>query len=63
MSTHPSFEPEENMLTGFTFSLDSIVEGKSPRMRAVFDLVRTIADSMGTVLITGESWWGEGHSR
>jgi DNA-binding NtrC family response regulator len=42
-----------------TFSLDSVVTGKSPRMRAVFDLVGTIADSNGTALITGESGTGK----
>ena len=42
-----------------TFSLDSVVTGKSARMRAVFDLVRTIADSNGTALITGESGTGK----
>jgi len=47
------------MLPGSTFSVDSIVTGKSPRMRAVFDLVRAIADSKGTVLITGESGTGK----
>jgi DNA-binding NtrC family response regulator len=39
--------------------MDSVVTGKSPRMRAVFDLVRTIADSNGTILITGESGTGK----
>jgi DNA-binding NtrC family response regulator len=39
--------------------MDSVVTGKSPRMRAVFDRVRTIADSNGTVLITGESGTGK----
>jgi DNA-binding NtrC family response regulator len=47
------------MSLGCTFSMDSVVTGKSPRMRAVFDLVRTIADSNGTVLITGESGTGK----
>jgi len=47
------------MLPGSTFSVDSIVTAKSPRMRAVFDLVRTIADSNGTILITGESGTGK----
>ncbi|RPI53812.1 MAG: sigma-54 factor interaction domain-containing protein, partial [Acidobacteria bacterium] len=47
------------MSPGQTFSPDSIVTGKSPRMRALFDLVRTIADSNGTVLITGESGTGK----
>src|SRR5512145_328018 len=55
---HPSTR-RRTMLPGSTFSVDSIVTGKSPRMRAVFDMVRTIADSMGTVLITGESGAGK----
>jgi DNA-binding NtrC family response regulator len=47
------------MFSGGTSLVDSIVTGRSPRMRAVFDLVRTIADSNGTVLITGESGTGK----
>jgi DNA-binding NtrC family response regulator len=47
------------MSSGCTFSMDSVVIGKSPRMRAVLDLVRTIADGNGTVLITGESGTGK----
>jgi DNA-binding NtrC family response regulator len=47
------------MFPGSTFSIDSVVIGQSPRMRAVFDLVRSIAGSNGTVLITGESGTGK----
>jgi hypothetical protein len=37
------------------FSSDSVVVGKSARMRGVFDFVRVIASSESTVLITGAS--------
>ena len=42
-----------------TFSIDSVVVGRSPRMRAVFDFVRVIADSDSSVLITGETGTGK----
>jgi transcriptional regulator with GAF, ATPase, and Fis domain len=42
-----------------TFSIDSIVVGRSPRMRAVFDFVRVIADSESNVLIVGETGTGK----
>ncbi len=41
------------------FSFDSIVVGKSPRMRTVFDFVRVIADSESNVLIVGETGTGK----
>jgi transcriptional regulator with GAF, ATPase, and Fis domain len=41
------------------FSIDSVVVGRSPRMRAVFDFVRVIADSDSSVLITGETGTGK----
>jgi transcriptional regulator with GAF, ATPase, and Fis domain len=41
------------------FSIDDVVIGKSPRMRAVFDYVRVIADSDSNVLITGETGTGK----
>jgi DNA-binding NtrC family response regulator len=41
------------------FSGDSIVEGRSPRMRAVFDFVKVIADSDSNVLIVGETGTGK----
>jgi transcriptional regulator with GAF, ATPase, and Fis domain len=41
------------------FSADSIVEGRSPRMRAVFDFVKVIADSESNVLIVGETGTGK----
>jgi transcriptional regulator with GAF, ATPase, and Fis domain len=41
------------------FSIDSVVVGRSPRMRAVFDFVRVIADSESNVLIVGETGTGK----
>ena len=41
------------------FSIDSVVVGRSPRMRAVFDFVRVIADSDSSVLVTGETGTGK----
>lgn len=41
------------------FSMDSVVVGINPRMRAVFDFVRLIADSESHVLITGETGTGK----
>src|SRR5688572_10659450 len=41
------------------FTLDSVVVGKSPRMRDVFDFVKVIADGDSSVLITGESGTGK----
>jgi len=38
---------------------DSLVVGKSARMRAVFEFLRVIANSESTVLITGESGTGK----
>jgi transcriptional regulator with GAF, ATPase, and Fis domain len=42
-----------------SFSVDSVVVGRSPRMRAVFDFVRVIADSESNVLIVGETGTGK----
>ncbi len=41
------------------FSVESVVIGRSPRMRGVFDFVRVIADSESSVLITGETGTGK----
>ena len=41
------------------FTIDSVVVGRSARMRAVFDFVRVIADSESSVLITGETGTGK----
>jgi len=40
-------------------SMDSVVVGRSARMRAVFDFLRVIGNSESTVLITGESGTGK----
>jgi transcriptional regulator with GAF, ATPase, and Fis domain len=47
------------MSTDRTFSIDSVVVGRSPRMRAVFDFVRVIAESESNVLIVGETGTGK----
>jgi transcriptional regulator with GAF, ATPase, and Fis domain len=41
------------------FAAENVVVGTSPRMRAVFDFVRVIADSHSNVLVTGESGTGK----
>lgn len=41
------------------FTIDSVVVGRSARMRAVFDFVRVIADSESSVLVTGETGTGK----
>jgi transcriptional regulator with GAF, ATPase, and Fis domain len=41
------------------FAAENVVVGTSPRMRAVFDFVRVIADSHSSVLVTGESGTGK----
>ncbi len=46
-------------MTPATLSLDSVVVGRSARMRAVFDFLRVIGNSESTVLITGESGTGK----
>src|ERR1700674_2740883 len=47
------------MTTVAPITLDSVVVGRSARMRAVFDFLRVIASSDSTVLITGESGTGK----
>src|SRR6202521_5704969 len=47
------------MTTVAPIALDSVVVGRSARMRAVFDFLRVIASSDSTVLITGESGTGK----
>ena len=42
-----------------SFTLDSVVVGKSARMRAVFEFIRVIGNSDSTVLISGESGTGK----
>jgi two-component system response regulator AtoC len=46
-------------MTPAILSMDSIVVGKSARMRAVFEFLRVIGNSESTVLITGESGTGK----
>ena len=46
-------------MTPAALSMDSIVVGKSARMRAVFEFLRVIGNSESTVLITGESGTGK----
>ena len=47
------------MTTTNAFTADSIVVGRSVRMRALFDFLRVIGGSDSTVLITGESGTGK----
>jgi transcriptional regulator with GAF, ATPase, and Fis domain len=44
---------------GVPFSIDQVVVGRSPKMRAVFDYVRVVADSDSSILITGETGTGK----
>src|SRR5437763_9504623 len=46
-------------MTPAALSMDSVVVGKSARMRAVFEFLRVIGNSESTVLITGESGTGK----
>jgi transcriptional regulator with GAF, ATPase, and Fis domain len=46
-------------VTSSLFSLDDVVIGRSPRMRAVFDFVRVIAAGESNVLIAGETGTGK----
>ncbi len=41
------------------FSMESVVVGRSARMRAVFEFLRVIGNSDSTVLVTGESGTGK----
>jgi transcriptional regulator with GAF, ATPase, and Fis domain len=47
------------MRTPATFSLDQVVVGQSPRMRAIFDFVKVVSRSDSSVIITGESGTGK----
>ncbi len=47
------------MTTPAPLSMDSVVVGRSARMRAVFEFLRVIGNSDSTVLITGESGTGK----
>jgi len=46
-------------MTPAALSMDSVVVGKSARMRAVFEFLRVIGNSESTVLVTGESGTGK----
>src|SRR3982750_4172550 len=41
------------------FSVDQVVVGHSPRMRAIFDFVKVVSKSDSSVIITGESGTGK----
>ncbi len=47
------------MKTPGQFSIDQVVVGYSPRMRAVFDFVKVVSRSDSSVIITGESGTGK----
>ena len=46
-------------MTPAVLAMDSVVVGKSARMRAVFEFLRVIGNSESTVLVTGESGTGK----
>src|ERR687883_27084 len=46
-------------MTSAVLAMDSVVVGKSARMRAVFEFLRVIGNSESTVLVTGESGTGK----
>jgi two-component system response regulator AtoC len=46
-------------MTPAVLSMESVVVGKSARMRAVFEFLRVIGNSESTVLVTGESGTGK----
>ena len=46
-------------MSNAAFTMDSVVVGRSARMRAVFDFVKVIADSDSSVLVTGETGTGK----
>jgi len=46
-------------MTTAALTMDSVVVGRSARMRAVFEFLRVIGNSESTVLITGESGTGK----
>ena len=41
------------------FSIDQVVVGHSPRMRAIFDFAKVVSRSDSSVIITGESGTGK----
>src|SRR6266516_7014359 len=46
-------------MTPAALTMDSVVVGRSARMRAVFEFLRVIGNSDSTVLVTGESGTGK----
>src|SRR5918911_3458359 len=46
-------------MTPAVLSMDSVVVGRSARMKAVFEFLRVIGNSESTVLVTGESGTGK----
>jgi len=46
-------------MTAAALTMDSVVVGRSARMRAVFEFLRVIGNSESTVLVTGESGTGK----
>jgi len=52
-------EPQKPLPPFDASSMESVVIGRSPRMRAVFDFVRVIAESESNVLIVGETGTGK----
>jgi transcriptional regulator with GAF, ATPase, and Fis domain len=42
-----------------SFSVDQVVVGQSPRMRAIFDFVKVVSRSDSSVIVTGESGTGK----
>ena len=47
------------MRTPTRFSIDDVVIGRSPRMRAIFDFAKVVSRSDSSVIITGESGTGK----
>jgi transcriptional regulator with GAF, ATPase, and Fis domain len=47
------------MRTPPQFSIDRVVVGQSPRMRAIFDFIKVVSRSDSSILITGESGTGK----
>src|SRR5262245_40844977 len=52
-------QEKEAMRVPTQFSIDQVVVGHSPRMRAIFDFVKVVSRSDSSVIITGESGTGK----
>src|SRR5437764_2397098 len=48
-----------SQIPGTMVTMESLVVGKSPRMKAVFEFLRVVGNSESTVLVTGESGTGK----